>query len=78
MRRIICMRRTESEDWGLILSRDPSLVFDGELRVFREAAFRNIDRARRRWLRLLAPPIAEELGPKTLPDGAILQVFIGR
>ena len=40
----------------------------------REVVSRNIDRARRGWYRSHFSPIAEEVGPLTLRDGAAFQI----
>ena len=68
------MRREDPTYWELIPSREPPLVLDGRLHVFRGIASRNIDSARRRRLRPQVASIAEEPDPITLEDGATPQV----
>ena len=49
------------------------LVLHGQFRLFWETAPRNIDRARRRWLRHQVAQNAEDIGPITLNGGTALQ-----
>ena len=75
-RRIVCARRIVADSRELIFSREPFAVPDGKLRLLREIIQRrNIDRARRRWLRSQVSPVAPKLGPVSLKDGAVLQVL---
>ena len=72
--RIICMRRTESENRNVIPSGKHAEVTDGKPHSSRDVVSRNIRRARRPPLRPQASPLAEELAPIAIPGGTILRI----
>ena len=73
LRRIIFMRPMGWINWDLIPSREPPSVSEGFSGVYREIASRDIDCARRRWLRTQVSPICGGSGPVTSNDNTVLQ-----
>ena len=77
LRRTICMRRMEANNWELSPPRDPPAACEGKSNLLREVAPRHIGRARHRRLRSQAAPIPYEMGPITLPSSTTLQLPSG-
>ena len=71
------MRCMESNYWDLLSSREIPLGGEREFHMFREVVDRNYCRASRRWQRFQVFRIAEGVGPRTLRDGAFLQIPSG-
>ena len=69
LRRIICNRRSAEDNWGLIPSVVPPLVFGGRLHIRWEVVARNIDRARRITLRSGVVKDDMNVGPTSSDDG---------
>ena len=76
LRLTCCTRRMESDNRELIPSGDPSVAFARKLILFWAVVSRNIDPSCC-LLCLQASPVADAMGPITIPDGTTLQLPSG-